>query len=134
MGLDIVILKCSMSRWFSTDPSFCPYCGTILPLPVDSGSVICKLCDYQQDASSERTYEMYFDNPWHPYTILSLLRMPSTAYEGMEEYSSIKFAVRKQKLAIADKSDGPMVSNTPPHPTHTSHIRPHHTHRWSVGA
>ncbi|XP_064395733.1 DNA-directed RNA polymerase I subunit RPA12-like [Halichondria panicea] len=71
-----------MSRWFSTDPSFCPYCGTILPLPVDSGNVICKLCDYQQDAST---------------------------YEGMEEYSSIKFAVRKQKLAITDKGDGPMV-------------------------
>lgn len=57
------------------------------------------------------------------------------AYEGMEEYSSIKFAVRKQKLAITDKGDGPMVCNTPTHhPPTPSHItRPHHTHRWSVG-
>ena len=47
-------LSGTMSRWFSTDPLFCPYCGTILPLPVNSGSVNCKLCDYQQDASGEQ--------------------------------------------------------------------------------
>ena len=38
---------------FSTDPSFCPHCGTILPLPGAGDIVICKLCDFQQDTSGE---------------------------------------------------------------------------------
>ena len=54
---EIEIINVHMAKVFSTDPLFCPFCGTILPLPVNSGSVRCKLCDYQQDAAGERTGE-----------------------------------------------------------------------------
>lgn len=35
-----------------TDPSFCPQCGSILPLPGVSDVVCCKLCSFQQNTES----------------------------------------------------------------------------------
>ena len=35
---------------FVSDPSFCPFCGLILPLPGLSKTVLCSLCGYEQDA------------------------------------------------------------------------------------
>ena len=42
---------------FISDPSFCPYCGLILPLPNVEDAVKCRLCEYRQD--SQGTYYFY---------------------------------------------------------------------------
>lgn len=33
---------------FITDPSFCPSCGLILPLPGLHATITCELCSYEQ--------------------------------------------------------------------------------------
>ena len=38
---------------FITDPSFCPFCGLILPLPGLSKKLTCRLCGYNQNSESK---------------------------------------------------------------------------------
>ena len=45
----------------------------------------------------------------------------STVYEGLEEYSCKYFAVRKEKFAIGDKGDGPLVSPSLSLTSNTNH-------------
>ena len=44
---------------FISDPSFCPYCGLILPLPGLDETVTCRLCGYKQDAEGKTYYIHY---------------------------------------------------------------------------
>ncbi len=41
---------------FTSDPSFCPFCGLILPLPGLNKTVMCRLCGYNQDAEGMWLY------------------------------------------------------------------------------
>jgi hypothetical protein len=70
---------------FEVDPSFCPYCGSILPLPDTTETIVCRLCRYIQE---------------------------SEIYENHVEYTIKHFNVAKKrdKGFEGDVGDGPLVS------------------------
>ena len=48
-----LVAKAMAKVSFSCDASFCPHCGTLLPLPGISDVVTCLLCSYKINASGE---------------------------------------------------------------------------------
>lgn len=91
-----------------TDPSFCPQCGSILPLPGVSDVVCCKLCSFQQNTESWLSKI----NSRDPIS-LPLVFYICAVYEGVEEYSCKYFAERKERQKLVKKGDGPLVNHLP---------------------
>ena len=91
---------------FSTDPSFCPHCGTILPLPGEGAIVTCKLCEFRQDT----TGELRRSSPlFAPLIINAHVYGCSVVYERLEEYSYKYFASRREAPRLSSEGEGPLV-------------------------
>ncbi|XP_062515432.1 DNA-directed RNA polymerase I subunit RPA12-like [Corticium candelabrum] len=72
---------------FSCDASFCPHCGTLLPLPGISDVVTCLLCSYKINAS---------------------------VFEGVEEYSCKTYATKVTSKKEKTELDGPLAEKVCP--------------------
>ena len=92
---------------FLTDPSFCPHCGSILPLPGASDVVACRLCNFKLDTAGRRVLYCACVYPRVDYCACSLSH---TVFEDVEEYSCKWFAERKGKRDLSSEGDGPTVS------------------------
>ena len=93
-----------MSSIFSTDPSFCPHCGTILPLPGEGAIVTCKLCEFRQDTTGELRRSLFA-----PLIINAHVYGCSVVYERLEEYSYKYFASRREATRLSSEGEGPLV-------------------------
>ncbi|CAB4013252.1 DNA-directed RNA polymerase I subunit RPA12-like [Paramuricea clavata] len=52
---------------FSSDPLFCPNCGSIFPLPGLSDVVTCKVCKFQKDTKEFEGIEIYSKKVFNTY-------------------------------------------------------------------
>ena len=104
-----------LNSLFCCDSSFCPHCGSILPLPNSTKPIVCPLCSFKQDTSGELActlslsfihyhYKIY--DGWRHYIIFL------TAYENKVEYTIKYFSLAKKRDKGVQESsgDGPLVS------------------------
>ena len=86
---------------FCCDSSFCPHCGSILPLPNSTKPIVCPLCSFKQDTSGELCL-----------VLLLIVFSVFSAYENKVEYTIKYFSLAKKRDKGVQESsgDGPLVS------------------------